>query len=206
MLLHVCREWRTGAHHVPDPQDDGSGANMAAQAAARGVPAVPRRCQHLLRQHLNDLRACLRGATSRLSLRKDKPLVTGPMFMLSRLDAGVKRNRRKLNFRFQNKTNWSFPVVVLGKKKNLSSNISIKCTSFYSVNIKIYQYKYWDEELCVVNSKRVISPLFYFELVLPVKFHLTTSLSRWWTTKWGTRQAQIRWCNPRFRESHPVEN
>lgn len=31
-----------GAHHVPDPQDDGSRADMAAQAAAGGEPAVPR--------------------------------------------------------------------------------------------------------------------------------------------------------------------
>lgn len=31
-----------GAHHVPDPQDDGSCADMATQAAAGGEPAVPR--------------------------------------------------------------------------------------------------------------------------------------------------------------------
>lgn len=30
------------AHHVPDPQDDGSRADMATQAAAGGEPAVPR--------------------------------------------------------------------------------------------------------------------------------------------------------------------
>lgn len=30
-----------GAHHVPDPQDDGSCADMATQTAAGGVPAVP---------------------------------------------------------------------------------------------------------------------------------------------------------------------
>lgn len=30
------------AHHVPDPQDDGSCADMATQAAAGGEPAVPR--------------------------------------------------------------------------------------------------------------------------------------------------------------------
>lgn len=46
-----------GAHHVPDPQDDGSCADMAAQAAAWGVPAVPRGHRHLvcykkLREHL----------------------------------------------------------------------------------------------------------------------------------------------------------
>lgn len=31
-----------GAHHVPDPEDDGSCADMATQAAAGGEPAVPR--------------------------------------------------------------------------------------------------------------------------------------------------------------------
>lgn len=35
-----------GAHHVPDPQDDGSCADMAAQTAARRVPAVPRGDHH----------------------------------------------------------------------------------------------------------------------------------------------------------------
>lgn len=30
-----------GAHHVPDPEDDGSCADMATQTAAGGVPAVP---------------------------------------------------------------------------------------------------------------------------------------------------------------------
>lgn len=29
------------AHHVPDPEDDGSRADMATQTAAGGVPAVP---------------------------------------------------------------------------------------------------------------------------------------------------------------------
>lgn len=31
-----------GAHRVPDPEDDGSCADMATQAAAGGEPAVPR--------------------------------------------------------------------------------------------------------------------------------------------------------------------
>lgn len=38
-----------GAHHVPDPQDDGSCADMAAQTAACGVPAVPRGDHRLVR-------------------------------------------------------------------------------------------------------------------------------------------------------------
>lgn len=38
-----------GAHHVPDPQDDGSCADMAAQTAVCGVPAVPRGDHHLVR-------------------------------------------------------------------------------------------------------------------------------------------------------------
>lgn len=36
-----------GTHHVPDPQDDGPCADMAAQAAAGGVPVVPRGDHHL---------------------------------------------------------------------------------------------------------------------------------------------------------------
>lgn len=48
--LHVCSEWQAVgvAHHVPDPQDDGSCADMAAQTAACGVPAVPRGDHHLV--------------------------------------------------------------------------------------------------------------------------------------------------------------
>jgi len=42
-----------GAHHVPDPQDDGSCADMVAQAAACGVPAVPRGDHHLVCEHLD---------------------------------------------------------------------------------------------------------------------------------------------------------
>lgn len=52
-----------GAHHVPDPEDDGSCADMAAQTAARGVPAVPRGDHHLVvalsqpREHLETVSA-----------------------------------------------------------------------------------------------------------------------------------------------------
>lgn len=48
--LHGCSEWQAVgvAHHVPDPQDDGSCADMAAQTAACGVPAVPRGDHHLV--------------------------------------------------------------------------------------------------------------------------------------------------------------
>lgn len=44
---------RGGAHHVPDPQDDGSCADMAAQTAAGGVPALPRGDRHLLAEHVS---------------------------------------------------------------------------------------------------------------------------------------------------------
>lgn len=45
MSTCVFGEWQAvigGTHHVPDPQDDGACADMAAQTAACGVPAVPR--------------------------------------------------------------------------------------------------------------------------------------------------------------------
>lgn len=44
----IHRQTTGGAHHVPDPQDDGSCADMAAQTAACGVPAVPRGDHHLV--------------------------------------------------------------------------------------------------------------------------------------------------------------
>lgn len=45
MSTCVFDEWQAvigSTHHVPDPQDDGACADMAAQTAACGVPAVPR--------------------------------------------------------------------------------------------------------------------------------------------------------------------
>lgn len=39
--VRVSVQVSDGAHHVPDPQDDGSSADMATQTAAGGVPAVP---------------------------------------------------------------------------------------------------------------------------------------------------------------------
>lgn len=35
------------AHHIPDPKDDGACADMEAQAAACGMPSVPREDHHL---------------------------------------------------------------------------------------------------------------------------------------------------------------
>lgn len=67
--LRVSRR-PSGAHHVPDPQDDGSGADMAAQAAARGEPAFPWRRQHLLCEHLDSV--CVGVCVRRASTRTEK--------------------------------------------------------------------------------------------------------------------------------------
>lgn len=71
-LKSTRMQWVTelgDAHHVPDPQDDGSRADMATQAAARGVPAVPRRGRH---HHL--LCVCRHLQTVSVYVKEESPL------------------------------------------------------------------------------------------------------------------------------------
>lgn len=60
------------AHQVPDAQQDGAGADMAAQAAAVGVEPRPGR------DHLHRSGRGRRGASARPSLQERRPRRSGP--------------------------------------------------------------------------------------------------------------------------------